>query len=284
MKRYMMAAVVAMAMFTGCTCGTVDPGHVGIVVDMGGEGVLPEERGVGFYIVSPFKRVYEFPIFEQQQNWQGAEGFTFQTKEGLSVKAGMGVSYHIRPDRVSAVFQKYRRPIEDIQNVFLHNLVRDALVEVGSEMVVEDVYGPGKSELIKKVHTRVASELASLGIEVTKISLIGEFQLPDSVQRAINAKMEASQLAMKSQNELATAQAEAAKKEAAAQGEANSQVARAKAEAEAILVKAQAQAKANKLVADSLTQTLVEYEKIRTWNGQLPTTVLGGNSLISLTK
>ena len=277
--------IVALAT-PACTCGTVDPGHVGVVVKMSGEnsGVAPEELGVGFYFISPLKRVYEFPVFEQQYSWDKAapvdESFTFQTKEGLTVNADIGISYHIKPDSVASVFQRYRRPIEDIQSVFLHNLVRDALVEVGSTMEVEQVYGVGKSKFIKDVHERVRAELTPIGIEVTKISLIGEFRLPPSVQQAINGKMEATQLAMKAQNELATATAEAAKKVATAQGDANARLANAEADAKAILLRATAEAQANALLGKSITPTLVDYQRAKAWDGKMPSTILGGDTTV----
>ena len=44
----------------------------------------------------------------------------------------------------------------------------------------------------------------------------------------------------------------------------------AEAEAEVIRKKAQAQADANKLLSESLTPEVVEYEKIQKWDGKLP--------------
>ena len=53
---------------------------------------------------------------------------------------------------------------------------------------------------------------------------------------------------------------------------------RAERDADAVRIAARAEAEANRVRAESLTTTLVEYERIRRWNGQGPTTVIGGHA------
>ena len=50
----------------------------------------------------------------------------------------------------------------------------------------------------------------------------------------------------------------------------------ADAEAYAVMVKAEAEAEANDEIAASLTQELIDYTKIITWNGQLPQVQMNG--------
>ena len=65
--------------------------------------------------------------------------------------------------------------------------------------------------------------------------------------------------------------------------EADKQVAITNAEAEAqkTSITADAQADANRKLAESLSNTLIEYQKIQKWDGKLPT-VSGGNALVSI--
>ena len=65
--------------------------------------------------------------------------------------------------------------------------------------------------------------------------------------------------------------------------EADKQVAITNAEAEAqkTSITADAQADANRKLAESLSDTLIEYQKIQKWDGKLPT-VSGGNALVSI--
>ncbi len=68
-----------------------------------------------------------------------------------------------------------------------------------------------------------------------------------------------------------------------AQQNADKQVAITNAEAEAqkTSIATDAQAEANRKIAESLSDTLIEYQKIQKWDGKLPT-VSGGNALISI--
>lgn len=70
---------------------------------------------------------------------------------------------------------------------------------------------------------------------------------------------------------------------AIAKAEADKQVAITNAEAEAqkTSIAAEAQAEANRKLAESLSDTLIEYQKIQKWDGKLPT-VSGGNALVSI--
>ena len=70
---------------------------------------------------------------------------------------------------------------------------------------------------------------------------------------------------------------------AIAKAEADKQVAITKAEAEAqkTSIAADAQAEANRKIAESLSDSLIEYQKIQKWDGRLPT-VSGGNALVSI--
>lgn len=70
---------------------------------------------------------------------------------------------------------------------------------------------------------------------------------------------------------------------AIAKAEADKQVAITNAEAEAqkTSIAADAQAEANRKIAESLSEPLIEYQKIQKWDGKLPT-VSGSNALVSI--
>ena len=70
---------------------------------------------------------------------------------------------------------------------------------------------------------------------------------------------------------------------AIAKAEADKQVAITNAEAEAqkTSIAADAQAEANRKLAESLSDTLIDYQKVQKWDGKLPT-VSGGNALVSI--
>lgn len=274
-------------------CDRVPAGNVGILVhQLGGDkGVDNEVKGVGRIWVGVNEELFIFPTFQQNYTWaciqkSGAsspadstrlcegvdESISFQTQEGMEVNADIGISYTLQHDKVSNIFQKYRRGVDEITDIFLRNHVRDALNAQGSQLPVESVYGAGKNDLMASVQTAVKNEVEPIGITIDKIYLIGSFRLPKTVVAALNSSQEATQRARQRENEVAEAKAQASK-----------DVAQAEGAAQAITVRAEAEAKANKIVASSISKELIEYENVKKWNGQLPTTVLGdrGNVLLS---
>lgn len=261
--------LVVVLLFLAMIQVKITQGYVGIRVNLLGsdKGVAVQELPVGRYFPMWNEEIYKFPTFTQNYVWtqdrregsEDDESITFQTKEGLSVNADVGISYSVRPDMVDVIFQKYRRGVDEITDVFLRNMVRDAFVDLSGGLPIEYVYGEGKGTLVNKVEERVRAEVADVGIDIENIYLIGDMRLPAQVVDAINNKISATQKAQMRENEVREAEAAAKKAIAAADGEAKS-----------ILLKAQAQAEANKVISASLTPELVRYTMAVKWDGVLP--------------
>lgn len=252
-KAFVIGSLLALA-----SCAKVEPGYIGIKVYMlgGSKGVDHEVLGVGRYWIGVNEHLYTFPVFQQNYNWtkshtEGSptdESITFQTKEGMAVNADFGISYSIDPAKVSTLFQKYRKGIDEITNIFLRNAVRDSINEVSSTMSVEEVYGEKKAYLLKTVQEKVSKEVKEIGVNIDKIYLIGEMRLPSTVLGALNAKIQATQDALRVKNEVEQAKAQAEKEIAIAEGVA----------------------KANHIKASSLSDNLIRWEAVQKWDGKLP--------------
>lgn len=274
--RKSIIALATLSVTMGLTgCGKVPAGYRGVIVNLYGsdKGVAEQSVGVGRYYLGWNSELYLFPTFLQNYSWKNEQAITMQTSEGLSIRTDAGITYSIQPDNVVKVFSKYRLGIDEITNTFLHNMVRDAMNEVASTMTVEQIYGAQKENFITKVNQIVKGEAAANGIEVEKIYLVGSFDLPDSVVSSINSKIQASQNAMKVENEVATARAEAQKT-----------IVEAEAKGKQILINAESQAKANKILAESLTKEFVQYQGILKWDGKLPQITSGATPFVNLTR
>lgn len=271
--KIIFALIIAMSCVA---CSKVPAGYKGVKVYLFGseKGVEAEELGTGRYWIGWNEELYLFPTFTQNYIWtkdknEGSpndESISFQTIEGLSVNADVGISYAVKPDRVDEIFQKYRKKIDEITDIYLRNMVRDAFVSVASTKTVETIYGKGKAQLLSDVETRV-KEQCGTNFNIERIYLVGDLRLPPTVVASLNAKIQATQQAQRVENEIRQAQAEAKKKVASAEGESQS-----------ILIKAKAQADANIIIAKSLTSELVQYEAIKIWDGKLPLTMVPGSS------
>lgn len=265
------AIILALSMLVLTGCSKVPAGNVGVKVYLlgGDKGVESEELGVGRYWIGINEELYLFPTFTQNYVWtqdtaEGSEedeSISFQTVEGMNVGADVGISYHIDGTRVSEIFEKYRKGIEEITDIYLRNMVRDAFVGEASTVPVESVYGRGKSDLLLAVEARVKEQTEEIGIVIERIYFIGGLRLPDAVTAALDAKIAATQKAQQRQNEVAQAMAEADKVRAVAAGEADAVRARASAEAERIASLGQA-------LRDN--PGVVKLNFIQKWDGTLP--------------
>lgn len=270
-KKIFLGLLLATAL---TACDKVPAGYVGVKVFLlGGEkGVDSEELGVGRYWIGMNEELYLFPTFTQNYEWKNEEGgsqeaISFQTADGNTATADIGISYSIDPARVTDIFQKYRRGVDEITDTFLRNMVRDALVKAASNKPIDYVYGAGKAELIATVQEEVAAQVEPIGIRIEKIYWLGKITLPQAIEASIDAKNAATQKAQQRLNEVQQSKAEADKK-----------IEEARGEAESILRVAEAQAKANKILAESLTPELVQSQAVTKWDGKLPTTMVPGQA------
>lgn len=247
----------------------VEAGYVGIKVNMLGteKGVEMEELGVGRYFIGINEELFKFPTFAVNTVWDGgvdAEGkpigaIKFQSVEGMEVSANVGITFSIDPAKVPVLFQRYRKGIDEISDIYLRSMVRDAFVDASANMNVNSIYGTGKSGLMAAVEQRVREQVSVYGILVERIYLNGSMILPPEVTAAISGEITANSEARQRENKIASAKADAQSAREVATGQAD-----------AILITAKAQAEANKLLAESLTTDLLQAQAIESWDGVLP--------------
>lgn len=281
MKKILLALVILSL----AACSDVPSGYTGIKVNLLGsdKGVDSQELGTGRYWIGMNEKLFIFPMFTQTQVWtkdknEGSpndDSITFQTVEGLEVNADLGITYSLDPKKVTTIFQKYRKGIEEITNTVLRSMVRDAVINAASSKQIESVYGLKKADLIKEVEDTVRKQCADVGIIVEHIYWIGSLRLPPSIVNSINAKAAATQMTAQREQEIQQSKAEAEKLVAEAQGKADAQLAIAKANAQAINVE-----------GDALRNnpSVIELRKMERWDGKLPQIVGGATPFINLTK
>ena len=281
MKRFKKLMIFTAVILVFASCSRVPAGHVGIKFHLLGnsKGVDYEELSPGLYWIGAYKELYRFPTFSQNYVWtvdptegsKNNEQFVFQDKEGLELSADIGITYRLDPTKVPMLFERYKRGIDEITDVFLRNMVRDALVSNTSSMDVDMIYGEGRTELLKRVEDEVQEQVEELGIIIERLYWIGSIRVPDGVRNAIDMKIRATQTAIQRENELREAEAEARKRIAEAEGRAESRLREAIAEAEA-----------NRIVNASLTNQLIEYRKIDKWDGKVPQVQGAGTPIIDM--
>lgn len=270
MKNNMLMIFVTMTLLFSTACTRIEPGHVGIKINMAGDNrgadKIPTESGWVFYIPG-FTQVLEYPTFIQTTSWtkdvtEGSpsnEEICFNTKNNVNACVDISLSYYIEASRVPEFYVKFRN---DDLNAFTHgfyrNVARDAFNEVGAKYADEDVSSHKKDAFLKEVRQFVVANTDKYGIQLEQFGFIGALRLPDNIVKAMNDKVAAVQRAQQAENELRTAQANAQIRIAAAQGEAE----------------------ANRLLTNSLDDRLLRWQELSIirdkWDGKSPLVTSGG--------
>lgn len=290
---FMFLMVATAVASVGCGRTIVEPGHVGIQVDYYGQdrGVesYPKVTGVVWY--NPVTTaVFQFPTFVQTASWTANvneghpvnEEMVFTTADQMVVKLDVSLAYHLVPEKVPAFYVKFRSSdISLFTHGFLRNLAREKFDTVAGKYRIEQIMGDN-GPFLKETRDLLQKELTPLGVELDQFGLIGAPRPPDSVVAAINMKVQATQDAIRVENELRQSRAQAEKDVAKAEGEARAQVATAEGDAKAVIARATGDAKANQLMSQSITGPLIEWrrltiqqESVAKWAGQVPTYMAG---------
>lgn len=257
----------------------VEPGHVGILIHRAGGGVDATPLEPGFRIRNPLLSGIEtYPVYMQtlvltKDNAEGSpnnDEINVNSKEGQPLSLDVAMSFELNPTKVPMLYQTFRSSIAAIQHGYVKQTIRQALQEVVGDEPIADILGPKKAEVVARSQRLLEQRLAAYGIVVRQFT-INETRAPQSVIEAINVKNVMQQSALTSQNELQ-------KNEFQAKGDSIKAAGRAKA----ITAEAEAQARANRILAESITPTLVQYRLIEKWNGVMPTITGGATPMIQL--
>lgn len=296
-----IVAVVAMSIgIVACEkCEKIRPGHVGVSVKKcEGGGVAKDPIPTGYYWRELFcEDVVEYPISMQSliltknphEGTGGPKGdeqdqsITVTSSEGLGIEVDVAFNFTLDSKMVPKIYEKWRADIEDISHKYIRQTIREGLQDTFAKYTAEELYSTKKETARAEVEKFLADKLTPMGFIISQFT-INRIEPPAQVITAINAKVAMVQQAQQSAQEVKKKEAEAAQAVAVAKGKADAVKAEAEGEAAAITLRAEAQAKANKILADSVTPQLVEYEKVRKWSGFLPNITGGSTPMIQFSK
>lgn len=266
-----LLAILVMALALA-SCTKIPAGYVGLKIDLLGDstGDVTEVAPGWKPDLSPSIEFKKFPKFVQTYGWTEGkdekmgspsdEAIRFQTSEGMQIVADVGVTFALNPAPGSArnLYLAYRGGMEEFIDGPLRNAVRDGLVKFGAKYTADQVISDGKTALIESVQKEVATRFQDF-VAIQSLSWLASPRPPQQVIDALNAKVQATQLAIQKENEVRSAKAEAEK-----------EIEKARGKAQAIYLEAEAQAKANKLLNESLTDRLIQVKWIEKWGGTVP--------------
>lgn len=255
--------VVIAAVILSFSVVIVPAGSTGVVMTFGKVSDDVMQEGLHFKV--PF--VQKVAIISNKIQKQEVQANAV-SKDLQTVDSQIAVNYRVGLDSSANIYKNIGERYEEI---VLLPAVQESMKSVSAKYTAEELITL-RAQVGEEIKTSLEEKVSEYGIVIEKFSIVN-FDFSEEFNAAIEAKQVAEQNLIKTKTEqeqaIVIAEAEAQKKLIAAQ-----------AEADAITAKAQAQADANRLLAESLSGDVIEYEKIQKWDGKLPA-VTGSDALIS---
>lgn len=231
--------------------GQVPAGNRGVVLQFGA--VTGQVYDEGLYWVMPFVQSVELMDVQTHADKASATAASHDLQD---VATEVTVNYRLDPSRVAWVYQNLRHDyVTRIMQPAVQEAIKSATAQFDAERLV--VERPRVKDTIEQYVTK---RLAQHGMIVDGIT-ITDFKFSPAFSEAIEAKVTATQQALKAKNDLARIEMEAQQR-----------VATAKAEAEAIRIQAQA-------ITSQGGRDYVALKAIEKWNGTVPQWTSGGNAI-----
>jgi regulator of protease activity HflC (stomatin/prohibitin superfamily) len=259
--------------FTGCE--RIDAGHVGVKVNLygDGKGVDDVTEVTGWVLYNPIStKIVEFPTFVQHKEYKQViedgtlvtdESFVVNSKDGSEFHCSPMVNYAVKREKVPYIFAKYRVELDKIEEGFLKTSIYDAFRVVANSYTADELIS-NRQQFEIKVRQVLEKQLAPEGFILQQFT--SNLVYPETFKKAIESKNNAVQQALMAENKVKQAEAEAKIKIATAEGNA-----------QALLTNAKAEAESNRLRQQTITPLLLQQMWIEKWKGNVPNTVLGSN-------
>lgn len=201
-----------------------------------------------------------------------------ESLDGIGVYVGMNCSAQIDEANATKFLYRYNNtPLATVIDTDIRAMVEDEFNKAVGQYNIADLQA-NKTKIMDAVVTNVKAHFAEYGVTITVLGMKEGISYENAaIQAAIDEKFSSEQLltTQRNLNEVEIAKAEAA---------AEAAKIKAEADAEVLLIAAEAEAEANRKVADSLTDELVELRKIEKWNGVLPEVQGSATPIVDLTE
>lgn len=247
-----MAIVAIITLFSSFT--TIKSGEIGLKSRFGEIVSQTTQEGIQFKV--PFiEKVSKVNMKVQKADINSSSA----TKDLQDVSISFAINYQLNPDKVMDLYKKIGA---NYVETILNPAVQEALKNATSQYTAEELITK-RSEVSQKIIEGLTNKVDKYGIVINELN-ITDLNFSEAYNKAIEDKQVAEQEVKKAQQELEKTKIEAEKK-----------VAEAKAEADAL-----------RLQKEEITDNLLELRKIEAqikavekWNGVLPNTITGGESI-----
>lgn len=251
----------------------VDAGHVGIVDHFGS--VRDEAMQPGFHLTHFFEKVVQVDARTQKESIQ-LEAFSADIQQ---VVIDTAINFNISASMAGTLYKT-------IGMNYVETLIKPRLLENTKAVIggyTAETLVINREDISNQVLAKMQSDLEKYGIVVTVIS-IENIDFTDAFENAVEAKQVATQEKQraKTMQEQQTMEAQQAAEREKIKADAAAEILKINADAEAysIKAKAEAEAEANRKIAESITDKLIDYTQAQNWDGKLPNTYVGSGDAL----
>ncbi len=219
----------------------IEAGHVGVVYQFG---EIVGQKPEGLQFIWPWQDLRIESVQVQRYRFENITAFSQETQDVFFIAT---LNYSVSPSAVQTLYRTvgprwFDRLIEPrVLNFFKEETVKYSTVDVG----------PNRENIRSAVRARLASELAPFSIDINDL-LIDNIEFSPEFKAAIEQKQIATQDALREQERVRQRQFEA-----------QQQIELARGEAESIRVRAEGQAEANRLLSQSLTPEVIQFQALQ---------------------
>jgi len=254
-KRVLLITVVAIfvIIFIANSFKVVKPGYRGILVTLGSvsNNVLNE----GLHFKAPFIQIIETMCVKIEKKETPADAVS---KDLQDIKTTIAINYHIVPGKVNIVYKEYAKTPKEAEDIIIGPKVQEIVKAVVSQYNTLELIS--QREMVRaKIQTELTKIVLKYHIVLDELSIVN-FAFSDGFTQSIERKQIAEQDAITAQKKLE----------------------QIKFEAEQLIAQAKGEAESNRLKQITLTSMLIEWEKVKKWNGVLPQVTGSNGSFINM--
>lgn len=221
--------IVGFIILTNTTFLTIEPGHEGVKFRRFGGGLEIEKTYTqGFHVIAPWNKMYVYDVRIQE----GFEQMSVLSKNGLTITIDLSYRFRPKPENLGLLHNQIGK---DYRDRIVIPEIRSATREVIGQYLPEELYSTKREVIQKEIFENTKASVENKHILLDAV-LIREVVLPESLQAAIERKLKEEQESLQYEYRLEKERKEAERK----------------------VIEANAKAEANRIVAKSLTDEILQ--------------------------
>lgn len=251
-KKIVIAVVIVIVLLiVGFNSFTiVDPGHTGVVINLGKVSTNVLEEGLHFKI--PF--VAEIVQVDNRVMKTEVES-NAASKDLQTISSKVSINYRVNKSSSAEI---YKNVGSDFTNVIVNPAIQECVKSVAAKYTAEQLI-TNRTVVSTEMEEAISEKINPYGLSIEVFNIVN-FDFSEEFNKAIEAKQTAQQEALKAEQDLA----------------------RIKVEAQQTIEKAEAEAEAYKLKNAQLTEEIIMMEFVEKWDGKMPSVMSSAEAMFDV--